>query len=92
MVLEISLTKNYSTKCMEKMKSEHIQGRTNRRRLVFYPMIQLVILNLYTKYELPLLFSCGDIFDEKYGERKKNKYREELTGEGSFSMPRYNLS
>ena len=56
---------------MERKKSEHIQGRTNRRRPVVYPTIQLVIVNLYTKYELIVLYSCGDIFDEKYGEKEK---------------------
>ena len=66
-MVEIALTKNnMSTKCMERKKSEHIQRRTNRRKLVFYPTIQLVILNLYTKYEPSGLYSCGDIFDEKY--------------------------
>ena len=91
MVLEIFLTKNYNTECMQKKKSEHIQERTNRRRLVLNPTIQLVIVNLYTKYELFVLYSCGDIFDEIYRERKKNKYREEQIGEGSFSIPRYIL-
>ena len=39
------------------------------------------------------LYSCGDIFDEKYGERvKKKKYRDEQIGKGSFSIPQYNLS
>ena len=56
---------------MERKKSENIQARTNRRRLVPYPTIQLVIVKLYTKYELPVLYSCGDIFDEKYGEKVK---------------------
>ena len=88
MVLEIFLTKNYSTECMERKKSEHILGRTNRRRLVLCPTKRLVIVNLYTKYEISVLYSCGDIFDEKK-ERKKNKYREEQIGEGSFSIPRY---
>ena len=73
MVLEISLTKNYSTKCIERKKSEHIhvQERTNRRKLVFHPTIQFVIADLLTKYELSMLYSCGDIFDEKYGEKEK---------------------
>ena len=33
--------------------------------------MQLVIVNLYTKYELTVLYSCGDIFDEKYEEKEK---------------------
>ena len=28
-------------------------------------------VNLYTKYELSVLYSCGDIFDEKYREKEK---------------------
>ena len=39
--------------------------------------IQLVAANLYTKFEVSILNSCGDIFDEKSGERNQNKYREE---------------
>ena len=35
--------------------------------------IKLFIVNLYTKYERHVLhvYSCGDIFDEKYGEKEK---------------------
>ena len=66
---KISLTKNYSTKCTERKKGEHIQIRTKRRRLVFYPTIKLVSVNLYTKYEASVLYSCGDIFENM--ERKK---------------------
>ena len=28
-------------------------------------------VNLYTKYELSVLYICGDIFDEKYREKEK---------------------
>ena len=61
--------------CMERKKSEHIQARTNRRRLVLYLTIQLVIVNLYTKYELPVLYSCGDtrIWRKIWRERKKEQ-------------------
>ena len=99
MVLEICLTKNYGTKCMQRKKSEE-QRRTqgegwfsiprynlplsictqNLNFLCYtvvnkylYPIIQLVIVNLYTKYELPVLYSCRDIFDEKYGEKEKKE-------------------
>ena len=51
-------------------KSEQIQIRTDKRKLVLYPTIQLVAVILYTKYELSILYSCGDIFD-------KNVVREE---------------
>ena len=61
--MEISLTKN-----LERKKKEQIQGRTNRRMTIFNPTIQLVVVNLYTKYEVSILNGCGDIFDEKcYG-------------------------
>ena len=50
-------------------------------------------MNLYTKFEVSIFNSCGDIFDEKSGEKeKKNKYREEQIGEGQFSIPQYNMS
>ena len=29
------------------------------------PTIQLVVVDLYTKYEVSIVSSCGDIFDEK---------------------------
>ena len=141
---------DFLTKNMERKKKEQIQRRTNRRWLILYPMIQLAIVNLYTKYEVSISNSLRDIFDEKlqylpvmHGEKakwtytgknkqekagfishnttchcqsvhkiwtfwvytvmeisltknmerkKNNKYREEQTGEESFSIPWYNLS
>ena len=78
---------------MERKKKEQMQERTNRRMPICNPTIQLVIANLYTKFEVSILNGCGDIFDEKSGETgKKNKDREEQLGEGPFSIPRYNLS
>ena len=38
-------------KNMERKRKEQIKGRTNKRRLIFNPTIQLVVVNLYTKYE-----------------------------------------
>ena len=66
MVVEISLTKN-----LERKKKEQIQGRTNRRMPICNPTIQLVIANLYTPFEVSILNSCGDIFDENSGETEK---------------------
>ena len=60
MVVEISLTKN-----LERKKKEQIKGRTNRRRPIFNPTIQLLVVDLYTKYEVFILNGCGDIFDKK---------------------------
>ena len=66
MVLEISLTKN-----LERKKKGQTQGRTNRRVPICNPMIQLVVVDLYTKYEVSILNGCGDIFDEKFGKKEK---------------------
>ena len=59
-VMEISLTKN-----LERKKKEQTKGRTNRRMHICNPTIQLVVVDLYTKYEVSILNGCGDIFDEK---------------------------
>ena len=64
--MEISLTK-----ILERQKKEQIWGRANRRRPIFDSTIQLVVVNLYTKFEVSILNGCGDIFDEK--SRKKEK-------------------
>ena len=64
--MEISLTKN-----LERKKKEQIQGRTNRRMPICNPTIQLVVANLYTKFEVSILNSCGDMFDEKFGDTEK---------------------
>ena len=76
------------TKNLERKKKEQTQGKTNRRMPICNPMIQLVFVNLYTKFEDSILNGWGDIFDEKSGEKeKKNKYREEHIGECPFSIP-----
>ena len=64
--MEISLAKN-----LERKKNEQIKGRTNRKRPIFNSTIQLVVVNLYTKYEVSILNGCGDIFDKKSGEKEK---------------------
>ena len=33
--------------------------------------IQLVVANLYTKFQVSILNGCEDIFDEKSGEKEK---------------------
>ena len=53
------------TKNQERKKKGQIQGTTNRRRPIFNPTIQLVVVNLYTKFEVSILNGCGDIFDKK---------------------------
>ena len=61
------------TKNLERKKKEQIKGRTNRRRPIFNPTIHLVVVNLYTKYEVSILNGCGDIFDEKFGKKEKGR-------------------
>ena len=63
------------TKNLERKKKEQIKGRTNRRRPIFNPTIQLVVVNPYTKYEVFILNGCGDIFDKKSGKKEKRKRR-----------------
>ena len=53
------------TKNLERKKKEQTKRKTNRRRPIFNPTLQPVIVNLYTKYEVSILDGCGDIFDEK---------------------------
>ena len=59
-VVEIPLTKN-----LERKKKEQTKRRTNKRLPICNPAIQLVVVDLYTKYEVSILNGCGDIFDEK---------------------------
>ena len=61
------------TKNLERKKKEQIQGRTNRRMPICNPTIQLVVVDLYTKFEVSILNGCGDIFDKKSGEKEKRK-------------------
>ena len=59
-VVEISLTKN-----LERKKKEQTKGRTIGIMPICNPTIQIVVVDLYTKYEVSILNGCGDIFDEK---------------------------
>ena len=52
-------------KHLERKKKEQTKGRLNRRMPICNPTIQLVVVDLYTKYEVSILNGCGDIFDEK---------------------------
>ena len=45
-----------------------------KRKLVLYPTRQLVAVILYAKYELSILYSCGDIFDKNVERKKKRTY------------------
>ena len=68
MVVEIFLTKN-----LERKKKEQTKGRTNRRIPICNPTIQLVVVDLHTKYEVSILNGCGDIFDEKVLRKEGQK-------------------
>ena len=59
-VVEISWTKN-----LERKKKEQTKGRTIGILPICNPTIQIVVVDLYTKYEVSILNGCGDIFDEK---------------------------
>ena len=72
-------------------KSGETEKRRNigKNRPIFNSAIQLVVVNLYTKFEVSILKCCGDIFDEKSGEKEKG--REEQIGESPFAISQYNL-
>ena len=71
--LPLTVVEIPSTKNLERKKKEKIKGRTNKRTPICNPTIQLVVVDLYIKYEVSILNGCGDIFDEKvlrnYGRR-----------------------
>ena len=52
------------TKKLKRKKKEQTKGRTNRRMPICNPTIQLVVVDLYTKYAVSILNGCGDIFYE----------------------------
>ena len=88
-VVEIPLTKN-----LERKKKEQTKGRTNRRMPICNPTIQLVVVDLYTKYEVSILNGCGDIFDEKvlrnYGRMNGTTDRCKPVYPPTFSKRGYN--
>ena len=54
----------FDEKCREKEKyTEEQIGEC--------PFSQLVVVNLYTKFEVTILNGCKDIFDKKSGEKEK---------------------
>ena len=61
-VVEISLTKN-----LERKKKEE---KNKQEMPICNPTTQLVVANLYTKFEISILNGCGHIFDEKSGEKE----------------------
>ena len=80
MVVEISFTKS-----LERKKKGQTQGRTNRRMPICNPTIQLVVVNLYTKYEVSILNGCGDILTKKWEPRTDvNQYTPPLFQSGGI--------
>ena len=77
----------FDEKCREKEKYRKEQIG----ECPFSIPLQLVIVNLYTKFKVSILNGCGDIFRKSWRERKKNKYKEEQIGECPFAFPKYNL-
>ena len=61
------------TKNLERKKKEQTKGRTKRRMPICNPTIQLVVVDLKTKYEVSILNGSGDIFDEKLERKKKGQ-------------------
>ena len=56
------------------------------RRPIFDPMIQLVVVDLYTTFESSFLNCCGDVFDKKSGEKEKR-----IQGRTNRRRPIFNL-
>ena len=56
---------------MKNLERKKKRRRRNRRMPICNLTIRLVVANLYTKFEVSILNSCGDIFDEKSGEKEK---------------------
>ena len=55
---------------MERKKSEQIYRRANRTKPVLYPTMHHVVVILYTKCELSIIYNCGDIFEKNSGRKK----------------------
>ena len=90
--------KNFIIQSMERKKIGQIKGRMSRRKLVRYPTIQYIIINLHTKYDYSSLHSFTLIFEEKfhhskYGQKEnwKNTGKNKQEKAGS-QIPRYNTS
>ena len=61
----------FDEKCSEKEKYREEQIRECPFSDIFNPTSQLVVVNLYTKFEVSILNRCKDIFDKKSGEKAK---------------------
>ena len=74
------------TKNLERQKKEQIQGRTYRRRPIFNSTIQLVAVNLHTKFEVSILNGVAISLMENL-ERKK---KEQIQGKTNRRRPIFN--
>ena len=56
-------------------------------------MLQFIVVNLYTKFEVSILNGGGDNFDDKSGEKEKGtNTRKNKQEKGPFAILQYNLS
>ena len=67
-----------------------IQGRTNRMSIV-NPTLQLVVVNLYTKFEVSILNGSGDIFEENLERKKKEQIQERTNRRRPICNPKIQL-
>ena len=51
---------------------------------IFNPTIQLVVVNLYTKYEVFIFNGYGDIFDENFGKKEKGTNKRKNKSENAY--------
>ena len=59
-------------KNLERKKKRTNIGKNKQEKPVFNLTIQLVVVNLYTKFEVSIFNGCRYIFDEKSGKKEKN--------------------
>ena len=69
----------------ERKNNKYREEQTGQSRLSI-PRYNCVVI-LYTKYELSVLYSCEDIFDEKCGEKEKRTYTRKNKQEKTGSQP-----
>ena len=58
---------------------------------IFNPTLQLVIVSLYTKFEVSILKGYGDIFKEKSGEKEKGTNTRKTNRRMPICNPRIQL-
>ena len=69
--MEISLTKNLRPEKSGKKEKGTNTRKNKKEKAHFQSQKQHLIVNMYTKFEVSILNSCGENFDEKFGEEEK---------------------